>query len=195
MASNLPRPSTRTTSRCTPQTSRGTHAFEIAGYSLQRGLGAGHFIRSATFDVGGYSWCIRFYPDGYLAADDDEDNVAVFLELLSANAEARAHYDFRLVDLATGSSSSVSSTAVPLVFNTLDGSSREENSYAWGTDEFMERTELEASSYLQDDLLVVECDVTVIKEPLVVEENTVTSSSCHVAEVVPSSQELRRGMA
>nr|CAB3482484.1 unnamed protein product [Digitaria exilis] len=188
----------RTTSRCSPQTARGTHAFEVAGYSLHRGLGSGHFIRSAAFDVGGYRWCIRFYPDGYVNDDDvedssDNDMVAVFLELLSVDAVVRAHYDFRLLDHATGSSSSVVSSAVPMVFDTLhDG--REENAYAWGTDEFMERSELEASSYLLDDRLVVECDVTVIEEALVevLEDDTVTSSSRHGVEL--PSKDLSRSL-
>ncbi|KAF8655405.1 hypothetical protein HU200_061147 [Digitaria exilis] len=167
----------RTTSRCSPQTARGTHAFEVAGYSLHRGLGSGHFIRSAAFDVGGYRWCIRFYPDGYVNDDDvedssDNDMVAVFLELLSVDAVVRAHYDFRLLDHATG----------------------EENAYAWGTDEFMERSELEASSYLLDDRLVVECDVTVIEEALVevLEDDTVTSSSRHGVEL--PSKDLSRSL-
>ncbi|PVH36463.1 hypothetical protein PAHAL_6G077800 [Panicum hallii] len=186
MASSLPRPATRTASRCTPRTARGTHAFEIAGYSLHRGLGVGNFIRSAAFDVGGYSWCIRFYPDGYAdgeedSRDDDDDNVAAFLELLTEDAEVRAHYDFRLLDRSTGTSSSVFSTAAPQVFDTLGV--REEKYFAWGTDELMERSELEeASAYLVDDGLVIECDVTVIMEPQV-EENTMAASD---VEVPPS---------
>jgi speckle-type POZ protein len=184
MAYNLPRPSTRTASRCTPRTSRGTHAFEVAGYSLHRGLGVNNFVRSAAFDVGGYSWCIRFFPDGYV--DDEEhskedDNVAAFLELLSENAEVRAHYDFRLVEHATGSSCSVYSTAVPQVFDTLDV--REVNCYAWGADKLMERSKLEESVYLLDDRLVIECDVTVFMEPLV-EERVVRSDDNN--EVSPS---------
>jgi len=165
---------------------RGTHAFEIAGYSLHRGLGVGNFIRSAAFDVGGYSWCIRFYPDGYADGeedsrdDDGDDNVAAFLELLTEDAEVRAHYDFRLLDRSTGTSSSVFSTAAPLVFDTLDV--RKDNYFAWGTDELMERSELEEeSAFLIDDSLVIECDVTVIMEPQV--ENTMAASD---VEVPPS---------
>ncbi|KAG2577599.1 hypothetical protein PVAP13_6NG198200, partial [Panicum virgatum] len=185
MASSLPRPATRTASRCTPRTARGTQAFEIAAYSLHRGLGVGNFIRSAAFDVGGYSWCIRFYHDGYNngeedSRDDGDGNVAAFLELLIEDAEVRALYDFRLLDRSTGTSSSVFSTAAPQVFDTLDV--REDNYFAWGTDELMERSELEeASAYLVDDSLVIECDVTVIMEPQV--ENTMAASD---VEVPPS---------
>ncbi|CAO2206197.1 unnamed protein product [Urochloa humidicola] len=63
MASEVPSPVTKMASRYTPQTARATHAFEIEWYSMQ-GLGAGKFIRSASFTVGGYDWCIRYYPDG-----------------------------------------------------------------------------------------------------------------------------------
>jgi speckle-type POZ protein len=169
MASDLPRPTTRTASRCTPQIARGTHTFDIAEYSLHRGLGAGNFIRSAAFDVGGYSWSIRFYPDGYVedgGGDEprDDDTVAAFLELLSKNAVARAHFDIRLVDQATGLSTSFYCTAVPQAFDTTDA--KEETPIARGWDEFA-RTALQEFAYLCNDRIVIECDVTVFKEPQV----------------------------
>ncbi|CAO2189231.1 unnamed protein product [Urochloa humidicola] len=98
MASELPRPGTKTASRCTTQTAQGTHAFEIEGYSLHKGLGAGKFIRSATFDVGGYDWCIRYYPDG---GNTDEGYIAVYLELLTKKTEVRVIFDLLLVDQTT----------------------------------------------------------------------------------------------
>lgn len=51
--------SKNTASRCTTETVRGTHAFEIVGYSLKKGIGVGRFVRSATFTVGGYDWAIQ----------------------------------------------------------------------------------------------------------------------------------------
>ncbi|TVU43521.1 hypothetical protein EJB05_09999, partial [Eragrostis curvula] len=48
-----------------PLTVRGTHQFEIVGYSLIRGLAAGEFVRSGTFSVGGHRWSVRFYPGGF----------------------------------------------------------------------------------------------------------------------------------
>ncbi|GJN36663.1 hypothetical protein PR202_gb25544 [Eleusine coracana subsp. coracana] len=148
----------------------GTHAFHISGYSLHRGLGTGNFIQSAAFDVGGYSWCIRFYPDRYAIDGNDtrdDDMVATFLELLSENVKVRVHSDFRLVDHSTGLSTSVCSPAVPQLFDTTDD--KEENSFVSGTDELMTRSDLQESVYLRDDRIVVECDVTVIKEPRVEE--------------------------
>nr|CAB3482497.1 unnamed protein product [Digitaria exilis] len=93
-------------SRSTPETSRGRHVFEIDGYSLSKGLGVGKFIQSGTFSVGGYDWCIQYYPAGVAdysddvsydrapdAGDEDEEEgddeeryVSVFLALVSKDA-------------------------------------------------------------------------------------------------------------
>ncbi|OEL14999.1 hypothetical protein BAE44_0023983 [Dichanthelium oligosanthes] len=69
----------RTASTCTPEMAWGTYVFKIAGYSLHRALGAGSFILSATFSVGGYDWRIHVYPDGRSSSEEDVDYVAVFL--------------------------------------------------------------------------------------------------------------------
>ncbi|TVU24163.1 hypothetical protein EJB05_26564, partial [Eragrostis curvula] len=45
-------------SRCALETVQGTHVFEIAGYSLLRGLGVGNCVESSTFSVGGYYWYV-----------------------------------------------------------------------------------------------------------------------------------------
>ncbi|CAL5003181.1 unnamed protein product [Urochloa decumbens] len=67
------RPAKRTESTFTTETARGTHVFRIIGYSLQKGISRGKFIRSANFAVGGYDWAVRFYPDG----DDSEEDCLV----------------------------------------------------------------------------------------------------------------------
>jgi speckle-type POZ protein len=64
----------KSASTCTTEKAKGTHVFEIVGYSLKKGLGIGKFVRSATFTVGGYDWVIYFYPDG---AKDFTDYVCV----------------------------------------------------------------------------------------------------------------------
>ncbi|CAL5011266.1 unnamed protein product [Urochloa decumbens] len=163
-AAESQRPSTRTASRSTPATARGTHAFEITGYSLHKGVGAGNFIRSAAFDLGGYSWCIRFYPDGVIL-EDSKEYVAVYLELLSDNVTVRVIDDLRLVNQITLTSSSISCNKVPMLFGTVDGTKKR----VLGTSKFMKKNELEASDFLRDDRLVIECDVTVIKEPQLAE--------------------------
>ncbi|KAK8458721.1 hypothetical protein SEVIR_3G426450v4 [Setaria viridis] len=62
---------------------RGTHQFSILGYSGVRRMHgmAGEFIRSGTFEVGGYEWQILYYPSGYDEYSDDD--VAVYLQLVT----------------------------------------------------------------------------------------------------------------
>ena len=41
------------------------HSFQVTGFSLLDGMGAGNCVSSNTFSVGGYDWQIRLYPAGY----------------------------------------------------------------------------------------------------------------------------------
>ncbi|TVU42442.1 hypothetical protein EJB05_08847, partial [Eragrostis curvula] len=66
--------------RSIPEASRATHVFKVAGYRLQKGLDQGEFVRSATFSVGGFDWCVRYYPHGHKGG---RDQVSVYLELQS----------------------------------------------------------------------------------------------------------------
>ncbi|KAJ1267841.1 hypothetical protein BS78_07G089000 [Paspalum vaginatum] len=122
----------KTASTCIVETDQCMHVFDIAGYSLLKGIGAGKVIRSAAFvDSGGY--------------------VAIFLELLT-NAEVRALFDFRLVNPATGQSVLVLECRTPKVFKAAH--------FASGSNKFMKRSDLEAAQYLQNDRL--QQNVTVI---------------------------------
>ncbi|KAL6659079.1 hypothetical protein ACP70R_003119 [Stipagrostis hirtigluma subsp. patula] len=167
-------PARTTASTCIPVADQAKHVFEIIGYSKHKGMGRGGdcFIRSRTFSVGGHDWSIRFYPDGY--SEDNEDYVSVYVELMSC-AKLRASCDIRLVDQSTGLSSSVDRTE-PRMFNYGDNTR-----YAPQTYHFMERSALESSVYLQDDRLVIECIVTVMRKPRVCENKW-----CRNIEVPPS---------
>ncbi|KAM0905550.1 hypothetical protein ACQ4PT_017301 [Festuca glaucescens] len=157
-------PMERMTSRSTAATARATLALEIVGYNLHKGMGAAKFIQSAPFSVGRYEWCIRCYLDGIDESKKDDDYIPVFLELQSRPADARALYNLRLVNKASGLSWQVASCfKSPRVFSSIDGW---KNSVAGG---IVVRSELEGSALLQDDCLLIECDLTVIKEPLVAE--------------------------
>ncbi|KAG2582551.1 hypothetical protein PVAP13_6KG199100 [Panicum virgatum] len=135
-----------TSSRSAPQTARGRHVFEIAGYSLQKDgdLGVGKFIKSAAFAVGGHYWRIRFYPD--VLVGEDKEYVAVFLERISETAEV------------------VAIVKKPRVFTTLQPT--------WGFQKFMKKSELEGRPFLLRDRLVLECCVTVIMGAPVSESRT-----------------------
>ncbi|KAL6843288.1 hypothetical protein ACP4OV_027001 [Aristida adscensionis] len=174
-----PKTTTSTVSSCTPRTVRGTHVFEIDGYSLHKGVGAGNYISSVAFDVGGYTWRICYYPDG----DGREGSggfISVFLVLLSKNVEVRAFYELRIINLITGSSSPIFRSA-PRVFaaNPASASGRT----GWGTSKFMNVSDLEASpAFLRNDRLAIECNITVLREPQVV---GIAASRAYLAEVPP----------
>ncbi|KAL6843199.1 hypothetical protein ACP4OV_026912 [Aristida adscensionis] len=149
----------RTTSTCFLEQEQGTHAFDVLGYSLHRGMGVGKGIASGVFSVGGFDWAILFYPDG--RTDSSRDYVSVHLELCSKGATACASCDLRLVDRATGLPASV--VAMPPRDFCHGGASR----IAPTEGDFKRRSELEASPYLRGDRLTIECVVTVLREPRV----------------------------
>ncbi|XP_048526807.1 BTB/POZ and MATH domain-containing protein 1-like [Triticum urartu] len=167
--------SATTASACIPDSARGTHVFTVAGYRLHKGIGVGNFIRSATFAVGGYHWCVRYYPDGFSA--EYKDYVSVYVELQSKNSVVRALYDLRLTNRATGLSSLIFSR--PSSFPAFDSC---KNDHVRGAYMFMKRDLLEASPYLQDDCIVIQCDVTVLlkKIPAVATATTKTPEEIQV---------------
>ncbi|KAF0900466.1 hypothetical protein E2562_032074 [Oryza meyeriana var. granulata] len=72
-------------STCTTPALHGQHSFMVSDYSLNMGLGLGEFIRSKTFNVGGFDWSIRYYPDGVKRRC--EKYISVFLELMTQGAK------------------------------------------------------------------------------------------------------------
>ncbi|KAM3206361.1 hypothetical protein ACQJBY_061820 [Aegilops geniculata] len=173
-----PRPTERRASRCTPVMARATLEFDIVGYSLHKGMGAGKFIRSPCASVGGYEWCIRYYPDG---DREIEDHVSVYVELVSKGAKARAIFDLRLVNQANGLSTSVTSClGSPEVFDSVDPI---KNKYTWGAPSFKKKSELENSPYLRDDHLIIECDLSVISNvPLVADAMEIQAPPSDLAD-------------
>ncbi|KAL6659258.1 hypothetical protein ACP70R_003298 [Stipagrostis hirtigluma subsp. patula] len=172
---------TRTASTChPPEMVRGTHVFEIVGYSKHRGMGVHSFVRSGVFSVAGHQWAVFLYPDGYGEELEGFDFVSAYLHLLTTGAKVRASCDLRLVDQDTGASTSAHPALVTM---------RE-----LGPDDgrvyhcmMMQRGELEGT-YVKHDRLAMECVVTVRKEPRVSKtrafpriklEEDKPSSSCH----------------
>uniref|UniRef100_A0ACD5URE7 Uncharacterized protein n=1 Tax=Avena sativa TaxID=4498 RepID=A0ACD5URE7_AVESA len=152
-------PIERMKSRCTAATARATIELEIVGYSLLKGMGT-EIIHSTPFSVGGYQWCVSCCLD-IDSKQPGEKIIAAYLGFLSEGADVRALYDLRLINKTSGLSSSVSSCLTsPRAFS----SQQNKHDFAAGV---MRRSVLEGSALLQDDCLVIECDLTVIKEPLV----------------------------
>lgn len=172
------RPRARTVSTSSLETARGTHTFKIADYSSQRGLRVGRtlgrFVRSAAFTVAGHNWCICCYPAGTWR-HMYTDYVGVYLALLSKNTEVTARFTLSLVDQATGLSVVLYEVETPRVFTTKADAVGPGASTA-GSYSFIKKTELEASPYMRDDSIVIECDVTVVtnKRPRLDQGNQAT---------------------
>lgn len=143
-----------TKSTNTTETVRGEHRFDIDGYSGK--LRAGRVLTSDTFTVGGLDWAIRYHPAG--AEVGDEEYASVFVRLVTPNASARALYDLRLVDGATGLPRSVRRRREPVAFEASKAKKRER-----GSRMFMTVSEPAASPYLRDDRVTVECVLDVVQ--------------------------------
>ncbi|KAH7445863.1 hypothetical protein KP509_01G026900 [Ceratopteris richardii] len=141
------------------ETINGSHNFTIGGYSLAKGMGAGKFLTSDAFWVGGYQWAIYFYPDG----KNVEDNclyVSIFIALASEGTDVRALFELTLLDQ--------SGKGKHKVHSHFDRS-LESGPYTlkyrgsmWGYKRFLRRTVLETSDYLKNDSLSVTCTVGVV---------------------------------
>ncbi|PON52863.1 Voltage dependent potassium channel [Trema orientale] len=149
-----------TTSTSVTETVNGTHHFKINGYSLSKGLGIGKYIASDTFNVGGYSWAIYFYPDGK-SAEDNAAYVSLFIALASEGTDVRALFELTLLDQSGRDRHKVHTH----FGRTLDGGpyTLKYRGSMWGYKRFFKRTALETSDYLKDDCLSVNCIVGVVK--------------------------------
>ncbi|XBJ03881.1 hypothetical protein VPH35_022928 [Triticum aestivum] len=57
----------------------GSHVLKIDGYSRTKGLGAGKFITSRSFLVGGHRWCLRYYPDSHYNTTAYDNCISIVL--------------------------------------------------------------------------------------------------------------------
>ncbi|XP_076906911.1 BTB/POZ and MATH domain-containing protein 3-like [Bidens hawaiensis] len=138
----------------------GSHDFTIRGYSLAKGMGAGKYISSDTFTVGGYDWAIYFYPDGK-NLEDNSMYVSVFIALAGDGSDVRALFELTLLDQSGKGKHKVHSH-----FDRALESGPYTLKYRgsmWGYKRFFRRTSLEASDYLKDDCLSMHCTVGVVR--------------------------------
>lgn len=142
------------------ETVNGSHRFEIKGYSLAKGMGAGKYVSSDIFTVGGYDWAIYFYPDGK-NPEDSSTYVSVFIALASDGTDVRALFELTLVDQTGGQKHKVHSH----FHRALEGGpyTLKYKGSMWGYKRFFRRAALEQSEFLKDDCLLLECTVGVVR--------------------------------
>ncbi|XP_044440663.1 BTB/POZ and MATH domain-containing protein 2-like [Triticum aestivum] len=76
-------------------TADSTCIFAVTNYSFIKETGLGNFLRSHAFQVGGYDWSVRFYPQGINA--ESQKHISIVGELMSENAEVSAIFCYRLI--------------------------------------------------------------------------------------------------
>ncbi|XXG66340.1 hypothetical protein AAC387_Pa05g3843 [Persea americana] len=147
-------------SKSVSETVNGKHEFVINGFSLAKGMGAGKYISSDIFEVGGYQWAIYFYPDGK-NPEDSSMYVSVFIALASEGTDVRALFELTLLDQ--------SGKGIHKVHSHFDRA-LESGPYTlkyrgsmWGYKRFYRRNILEGSDYLKDDSLAMHCTVGVVR--------------------------------
>lgn len=157
-----------TTSACSTEAVGRRHVFEVKGYSsLLSRVGVGSFVRSDTFEVGGYDWAVRYFPRGdSTGAAAAPGYASAFAVLLAPGAEARASCDLSLVSRRLGVPHVISRTA-PALFHNHGGGGPSDLAGApsLGSSTFVKRSALEApaSPYVRGDTIRIECVVTVFK--------------------------------
>ncbi|CAN6807900.1 hypothetical protein Bca4012_002306 [Brassica carinata] len=156
-------PNSDSTSTTVMETVNGSHQFTIKGYSLAKGMGPGRYIQSDVFSIAGYDWAIYFYPDGK-NPEDNSAYVSLFIALASDSSDIRALFELTLVDQSGKGRHKVHSH----FDRTLEGGpyTLKCKGSMWGYKRFLRRTALEASDYLKDDSLVINCTVGVVRARL-----------------------------
>ncbi|KAJ4733630.1 BTB/POZ and MATH domain-containing protein 2 [Rhynchospora pubera] len=135
----------------------GSKTFEITEYSLvKQGISTGNCMESDPFTVGGYQWVTEFYPQG--TKRSNSGFVSVFLKLINAENAVEALSTHHFQDWNTGAW--LTDTPVDEDFDIYSPSGIAE----WGYFKFMNRSELEASNYLKNDMLVIRTTVLVLKD-------------------------------
>ncbi|KAK4491283.1 hypothetical protein RD792_002019 [Penstemon davidsonii] len=148
---------------------KGTHSLEIQGFSFTKGMGSGNCISSDTFLVGGHSWEIRFYPGSYRRVDESgEVYVSLYIALVSkCEGRVEAYFEYVLLD-PSGNKWCKSNGRFKRIETGpglwLSGPHTVKESSLWGRPHFYKRTELEASQYIKDDCLTIQCTLGVVKK-------------------------------
>jgi speckle-type POZ protein len=153
-----------------------SHKFKIMGYSLDKDIGKGKFLKSTIFCVGGYDWSIRIYPNGTTSAEDDDVSMFLFFE---SEAECvKAQVCFAIID-QNGSALPFSKTTEIRKFKS--------NGDNWGYSSFAKRAELEP--YIRDDCLIIKSTVTIFKvcqvessEPIIIPPGNIIEQISHLLE-------------
>uniref|UniRef100_A0A0D9XJR5 BTB domain-containing protein n=1 Tax=Leersia perrieri TaxID=77586 RepID=A0A0D9XJR5_9ORYZ len=152
------RPPSPTGSAATVATSSGHHVLHIRHYSVYKATTPnGICIKSQPFNVGGHTWQLGFFPNGYDNDADHADYACVGIALIDgSDGPVIARYRFEFADaprhlqvLRSGED------------DRLRAFDRENN--IWGEVNFVKREKLERAGLVVGDAFSIRCDIVVYK--------------------------------
>ncbi|GJN25580.1 hypothetical protein PR202_gb13425 [Eleusine coracana subsp. coracana] len=152
------------------ETETGYHVLTIEGYSQTKGLlGVGYSVKSGNFTVGGHTWCVRYYPDGFDEETVDWICFDLFLDAAAAADEnvVKVKHSFSLIDKA--------GDPVPPYTSTSGVYSLSHTTPSWGYQWLT--PEMESSPHLADDSFSIRFDIIVIKAIRATRTTTTTTTA------------------
>ncbi|XP_037467694.1 BTB/POZ and MATH domain-containing protein 1-like [Triticum dicoccoides] len=163
---------------------RLVHLLRIDGYGITKAIGSDRWIKS-RWNVGGYEWGVNFHPSRSNTAVDCKPWVTLRLIFLSdgcTTPNVEASMRCRLVD-PRGTADPSEEKSITCRFNSRPKGQLGASGDCSNPVYLMSAWELEASCYLKDDSLTVQCTVTVLKELV-----EVTIQDHEPMPVVPSTR-------
>ncbi|KAK4479558.1 hypothetical protein RD792_015076 [Penstemon davidsonii] len=138
-------------------TIKGSHSLEIRGFSLTKGMGVGQYISSDPFLVGGHCWEIQFYPNGKNKDESGDIYVSFNIALVSKPEEVvMACFEYVLLD-RSGNKWHKGQKEFFFASYVSGPHTHDDSNMVWGYSRFYKRTELEASQFIKDDCLTIQC--------------------------------------
>ncbi|KAM3389942.1 hypothetical protein ACQJBY_011849 [Aegilops geniculata] len=144
-----------TSSTCSTESAMSAHNFVVRDYPLLEGIGAGKFVSSSTFNVGGYAWTIKFYPDGE-QKDKSSDMASCYLYCTSQASKVRARFSLDVVEKLDGQ--------VQVTTSDCDEHTFCAPHYSWGYQRYVQKSTLRALSDANNGRFTIRCVLQVIHE-------------------------------
>ncbi|KAE8807807.1 hypothetical protein D1007_15970 [Hordeum vulgare] len=145
-------PVSTTSSVFTTEATTAVHNFVVKNYSLLDGVGADVCVTSSTFSVGGYDWCINFFPGGDARAP--AGYAAAFLHLCGGAPATGVMAKFTLS--VRKQDGKVHRDCSPLIIT----GTFESAAMGWGNVRIIKK------SKLREDCFTIRCDLAVIQNPI-----------------------------
>ncbi|GJN31437.1 hypothetical protein PR202_gb19837 [Eleusine coracana subsp. coracana] len=144
-------------SATTPGTYSGYHLLMVRRYSnTKQDTPKGECIKSRPFRVGGYRWCIEYYPNGY----ETEHAISIYLVLNQSDVVERVNvdYGFSFVDPDQNLDSTLLTRARKTLVFWSTGVLR------WSLPCIIETEIFEKSKHLSNDSFTIRCDISLTKD-------------------------------